>query len=177
MDYQKLQIFLPAFIIAFLGVVTWALITKKIPAALHVVSATSAIKKVRLANLIFSVLLILSLIVIIVYAYAPDYYFLTIPLDSLDKPTINTVGSIILRLSFFWIVMVQFTFVRAASFRNSADSQHRADVILYTDKLMHAGTIVMLLGLAVTLSSVLVISLLACSVIAFDRLLAGLRAV
>jgi hypothetical protein len=106
-----------------------------------------------------------------VYAYFPDYYYVTGPIVWLDIPLVNTIGVLVLKCSLIWIVMAQFNIERSIALINSGVEQASFNKLLnYSQKLILTGFLIMFLGLFITISSVVAILIFLAAVVLFDRL-------
>jgi hypothetical protein len=172
MDYKTLQIFLPAFMIVFFGVVSlWSHLRKRKRVRFSKDYQNRITPEVKLVDTFFKVLLLLSIAVALVYAYFPDYYYVTGPIVWLDIPLVNTIGVLVLKCSLIWIVMAQFNIERSIALINSGVEQASFNKLLnYSQKLILTGFLIMFLGLFITISSVVAILIFLAAVVLFDRL-------
>lgn len=105
-------------------------------------------------NHFFQVLLGLSAVIVGLYAFMPEWYLLLIPIDSLDKPYINDLGGFILRIALFWLVSAMIhTYLLFQNIKNKA-SQKPVEIYAYAQKIVLVSIALLLVGLAVTISSV-----------------------
>lgn len=178
MDYKTLQIFLPAFMVVFFGIVSlWSHFRKRKPIRLNQDYKNRITREVRLVDGFFKILLLLSIVVALVYAYFPEYYYVTGPIAWLDIPLVNTIGVLILKCSLIWIVMAQFNIERSIALINSGVEQASFNKLLnYSQKLILTGFLIMFLGLFITISSVVAILIFLAAVVLFDRLQKVLQA-
>lgn len=178
MDYKTLQIFLPAFMVVFFGIVSlWSHFRKRKPIRLNQGYKNRITPEVRLVDVFFKILLLLSIVVALVYAYFPEYYYVTGPIAWLDIPLVNTIGVLILKCSLIWIVMAQFNIERSIALINSGVEQASFNKLLnYSQKLILTGFLIMFLGLFITISSVVAILIFLAAVVLFDRLQKVLQA-
>jgi hypothetical protein len=157
-DRQVLEIFLPGFFLMFIGFAwIWSFIRSR--RTVRVVKLENRISAhFRKMKAGFTALMALSMCVVLVYCYLPEYYSLTAPIDLLDRPDVNVVGILVLKLSLIWIVTAQLSIDRTiykinAGIRDWSYSR----LIQYSERLLLAGLTVMFVGLFVTISSVLTI--------------------
>lgn len=172
MDYNSLQIFLPAFMIVFLGTVTiWSRLRKRKTIRLSYALKSAITTEIKLVDLTFKMLLLFGVTVAVVYAYFPEYYYITGPIAWLDIPIVNTIGVLILKCSLIWVVMAQFNIERSIALANSGvDEVKHARLINYSQKLILTGFLIMFLGLFITISSVLAVIIFLAALILFERL-------
>jgi hypothetical protein len=171
MNYNILQIFLPAFMIVFLVIITaWSYVRKN-----KSVQLTSSHKRIitpelKLVDVFFKILLLFCITLSIVYAYFPEYYYLAGPIEWLDIPVVNTIGVIVLKISLVWIVMAQFNIERTIALINSGVEQVSFNKLLsYSQKLILTGMLLMFFGLCITISSVVAIFICIVATLLFDR--------
>jgi hypothetical protein len=171
MTYQTLQIFLPAFMLVFIGTVcVWAYFRKRKSVQLTSSQRKSISMELRLLDLFFKVLLVLSAILAVVYAYFPEYYYVAGPIELLDSPVVNTVGVLVLKCSLVWIVMAQFNIERTISLLNSGVVQASFSKLLHhSQKLILTGILIMFFGLFITISSILTAMILISAILLFER--------
>lgn len=106
------------------------------------------------------------------YAYFPEYYRITGPIDILDHPVINTIGVLVLKLSLFWMILAQFNIERTIALINSGIDQMTYDKLLsYSAKLILSGMLIMFFGFFITIFSVMAISICIIASVLFSRLL------
>jgi hypothetical protein len=172
MDYNMLQIILPAFMFVFLGTVSvWSHIRKN-----KTVQLTPAHRKIiktelRLVDIFFKVLLLLSAALAVVYAYFPEYYYLAGPIDWLDIPVVNITGVLVLKSSLVWIVMAQFNVEKTIALFNSGVEQGSFYKLLsYSQKLILTGMLMMFFGLFITISSIVAIFICITATLLFERI-------
>jgi hypothetical protein len=171
MDYHAIKIFLPAFMIVFFGTIAlWAYVRKN-----KSIKFSTSLKKqikpeLKLVDLFFKILLIISIALAVVYAYFPQYYYLAGPIAWLDNPVINFIGILVLKTSLVWIVMAQFNIERSIALLNSGFEQGNfSELLNYSQKLILTGVLIMFLGLFITISSVVAILICISAALLFDR--------
>ncbi|MBX2963705.1 MAG: hypothetical protein KF687_14425 [Cyclobacteriaceae bacterium] len=172
MNRETLEIFLPAFMIVFFGLISfWTKFRKRPKVELHV-SKTEVYKKVHLIDTVFKIMLISSILIVFIYTYFPDYYIIFAPIDFLDHPIINTIGVLILKVSLAWLVIAQLTIDKSAfMIKTGIEVWNHNRLILYSEKLLLSGMLVMFFGFFVTISSIGSILICIIGLLLFDRLL------
>ncbi|QMU27105.1 hypothetical protein [Adhaeribacter radiodurans] len=149
MTRSKLEVFLPLLMLFFLVVfLIWNLSFQQ---RLLKGKKTYSPPLTRI-NQSFQILLGLAALIVGLYAFLPEFYILLIPLDSLDKPLINNVGGFILRVAIFWLLssMLHTSFL----FQKLPDKQKiTLEVYVYAQKTVLISVVLLLVGLAVTISS------------------------
>lgn len=172
MDRNSLEIFLPAFVIVFFGIVAfWAQVRRR--KSVRVVSNENGIVLwVRRIDNFFKLMLIGSVVVVFLYSYLPEQYNMLGPIDPLDHPVVNTIGVLVLKLSLIWIVMAQLNIDKSVFMINQGiyEWSHRK-LILYSQKLLLSGMVLMFAGLCITISSIGTIVISLVSLILFERLM------
>jgi hypothetical protein len=172
MDYNSLQIFLPAFMAVFFGIISvWAHIRKNKKINTTPVKSAAMSKKVKIVDILFQLLLLMSITIAMLYAYFPEYYRFTGPIDLLDHPVINTIGVLVLKISLFWMILAQFNIERTIAMINSGIDQMSYNKLLsYSEKLILSGMLIMFFGFFITISSIVAILICIAASILFDRL-------
>ncbi|HYG04260.1 MAG TPA: hypothetical protein VD927_17555 [Chryseosolibacter sp.] len=171
MDYGVLHIFLPAFMLVFLGTISvWSHVRKNKKINVGEWTASAMKTELKLVDLFFKVLLVLSIGLSVLYAYFPEYYYIAGPIEWLDVPVINTVGVLVLKTSLVWIVMAQFNIEKTIAMFNSGVSKGSLPKLFtYSRKLILTGMLIMFFGLFITISSVLAIMICIIATWLFDR--------
>jgi hypothetical protein len=95
----------------------------------------------------------LAALIVGLYSFFPEYYFLLIPIDSLDKPLINDIGGGILRVAFFWL-LASMLHTSVLFQKNQVKQKKPLEVYVYAQKIVLVSVALLLVGLAVTISSV-----------------------
>lgn len=172
MDRNSLEIFLPAFAIVFFAIVAlWAWVRRR--KFVRVVSHENGIAlRVRRIDGLFKLMLIGSVVIVFLYSYLPEQYNMLAPIEPLDHPVINTIGVLMLKLSLIWIVMAQLNIDKSVFMINQGiyEWSHRK-LILYSQKLLLSGMVMMFVGLCITISSIGTIIICLVSLILFERLM------
>lgn len=167
-----LQIFLPAFMIVFLGTISaWSHVRRNKSVQLSSFHRKIFKTELKLVDLFFKVLLFISVALAVVYAYFPDYYYLAGPIDWLDIPIVNAIGVLVLKTSLVWIVMAQFNIERTIALFNSGIERGSLHKLLsYSQKLLLTGMLLMFFGLFITISSIVAIFICVTAALLFERL-------
>jgi hypothetical protein len=149
MNRSNLEVFLPLLLLFFLLVfLFWNISFQQ----RLLKSKKNYLPRLTRINQFFQVMLGLAALIVGLYAFLPKFYILLIPLDSLDKPLINDVGGFIMRIAFFWLIsaMLHTSFL----FRKLPDQQKvKLEVYVYAQKTVLTSVVLLLVGLAVTISS------------------------
>lgn len=155
MDRNTLEIFLPAFMIAF--VVIALLHVRNQPVRIFGIPITIGIAfstRTPANKVVWSILGISALLVFL-YSFFPQVYLYALPIERLDHPVINTLGILILKLSIIWLIIAQVNIDRLRFLIKEGISIFKAShMVLYAQRLYLAGILIMSLGLFVTISSV-----------------------
>ncbi len=126
--------------------------------------------ELRLVDVFFKILLFLSIVLAVVYAYFPEYYYLSGPIDSLDIPVVNFAGVLVLGTSLIWVVMAQFNVEKTIALLNSGVEKNTFGKLLYySQKMILTGMLIMFFGLFIAISSVMAILICVTAVVLFDR--------
>ena len=151
MTSSDIKIFLPVFMLLFMVVfLVWNYTFRK---RIQKKQEYYLMPFTRI-NQFFQVMLVLAAVIVGLYAFFPEYYLLLIPIDSLDRPLINDLGGFILRIAFFWLVSSMIhTYLL---FRNlqKENSKKPVEVYAYAQKIVLVSIALLLVGLAITISSV-----------------------
>jgi hypothetical protein len=158
--------------IVFFGLVCcWAHFRKRQKVRL-LISKTGIYRKVQVIDTVFKIMLISLMLIVFIYTYFPEYYNVFAPIDFLDHPVINTTGVLILKISLAWIVIAQLTIDKSVLRINMGiDEWSYNKLILYSEKLLLSGMLVMFFGFFVTISSVVSVIISLISLVMFERLL------
>jgi hypothetical protein len=172
MDQHTLQIFLPAFMVVFFGTLSlWSHLRKNKSIRLLAADRKKIQPELLLVDAFFKVLLVLAMMIALMYAFFPEYYFVAGPIPLLDNPVVNLIGVLVLTTSLFWMVMAQFNIERTIALINSGVKELRFDQLLsYSQKLLLTGMLIMFIGLFITISSVLAIIICVTAIFLFNRL-------
>lgn len=150
MTRSNLEVFLPLLMLFFLVVfLFWNISFQQ----RLLQSKKTYLPPLTKINQFFQVMLGIAALIVGLYAFLPEFYYLLIPLDSLDKPVINDAGGFILRVAFFWLLssMLHTSFL----FRRITDKQKIAmEVYVNAQKTVLVSVVLLLVGLAVTISSI-----------------------
>lgn len=172
MNHDTLQIFIPAFMVVFFAIISlWSHVRKNKNVQLTSDHRKRISSEVRLVDIFFKVLLLISLLLAVTYAFFPQYYYLAGPIEALDVPLVNTIGVITLKVSLIWIVMAQFNIEKTIALLNSGiEEASFSKLVTYSQKLILTGILIMFFGLFITISSVVAILICACATFLFDRI-------
>ncbi|GGK74180.1 hypothetical protein ACD591_07220 [Rufibacter glacialis] len=105
-------------------------------------------------NHLFLAMLGLAAVIVGVYTFMPEYYLLLVPIDSLDKPLINDLGGLILRVALFWLLSSMIHTYLLFGTISAENPKKSVEVYAYAQKIVLVSIAFMLVGLAVTISSV-----------------------
>lgn len=171
MDHQMLKLFLPAFMVVFIGTLSvWAYIRKKKSIVLDVSVKKKIRPELKLVDIFFKLLLAVSIALSVVFSYFPEYYYLTGPIHWLDNPLINNIGVLTLATSLIWTVMAQFNIERTIALLNSGVEQASFKKLLdYSQKLILTGMLIMFFGLFITISNLIAIFVCITAALLFER--------
>jgi len=168
MNRAAIEMFLPAFMIVFFASVeVWTFLQRR--KKVRILKANSELgRKMRTVENAFRLMYGVLILITIVYAYFPDYYSMFSPIESLDHPMINAAGILILKLSLAWVVVAQLTINRWTYRINTGIdewSYHR--LLLYSEKLILSGMLMMFFGFFITISSLVAIIVCAIGLVYF----------
>jgi hypothetical protein len=155
MDQASLQTFLPAIMLVFIAIIVFWESVRRNKRVKIVQIASVRLSQIKTVDTAFKVMMVVSMAIVVIYSYFPEYYYWTMPIDPLDRPVINTIGVLILKIAMAWIVLAQLNIDRAIFLINSGlDEWSYKRMFVYSRKLVLSGMLVMFLGLFVTISSV-----------------------
>ena len=152
MTRPYIEVFLPVFMLFFLlAFLAWNYIFRNRVRSRKGTYLSSIIR----INQVFLIMLGLAVIIVGLYSFHPDYYnILLLPIDALDKPFINETGGLILRVAFFWLLSSMIhTYLLFKTI--TKENQNKAkEIYIYAQKIVLVSVALLLVGLAVTISSV-----------------------
>ena len=152
MTRPYIEVFLPVFMLFFLlAFLVWNHIFRNRVRSRNKTYLSSIIR----INQVFLIMLGLAVIIVGLYSFHPDYYnILLLPIDALDKPFINETGGLILRVAFFWLLSSMIhTYLLFKTI--TKENQNKAkEIYIYAQKIVFVNVALLLVGLAVTISSV-----------------------
>jgi hypothetical protein len=171
MDRTALEHFLPAFAIIFVCLVSvWAYFRRRKPVRI-VYSNNEEIARLKSIDGTFRVMLSAAVLVVFVYAYFPEQYQLFAPIEFLDHPIINSAGVLILKVSLVWIVLAQLNIDKSVFMINEGcDEWSHKKLLGYSQRLLLAGILVMIIGLFVTISNLVTVLMSLIGIVVFRRL-------
>jgi len=152
MTRSYIEVFLPVLMLFFLlAFLAWYYVFRK-----RIISRKSSyLSSIIRVNQVFLTMLGLAVIIVGLYSFHPEYYnILLLPIDALDKPFINETGGLILRVAFFWLLSSMIhTFLLLQTITKESQNKTK-EVYVYAQKIVLVSVALLLVGLAVTISSV-----------------------
>ncbi|MDO1449861.1 hypothetical protein Q0590_26515 [Rhodocytophaga aerolata] len=125
-----------------------------------------------LVNKLFKLFLALAVLIIFLYCFAPQYYMLLMPIESLNDPLINHTGIFLLFISLVWLLFAQiriqifFRSISQSDKVSATDYQYKW-LYIHSKLMLSAGIALMLIGLFVTISNLFAIYLLLMALVAY----------
>jgi hypothetical protein len=164
---DQIRIFLPVFIVAFLGsAYLWDYFQGK----KSILYKENKEAKRRKIGKIYKMLTVASVLVIFLFSFFPHYYNYLYPINALDRPYINNSGILILKISFIASVMVQINIDLWLSRISEFQFQHIVNFPKFhfiSTKLHYIVMIGMFTGLFITISSLVAASIALLSIITY----------
>lgn len=157
MTFELLKYHLPVFVFLF-AIMSFVWRRVRIKRSLSLIKGDSEIlNKLSLLNRLYSFLFVLVAGVVFLYAFFNEMYnSLAMPFHSLDIVPINNFGVLILNISIIWIISTQMNLdtniFRIASGKLDWDTTQK--IIIYSEKSVLIGFLIMFIGIFVTISSV-----------------------
>ncbi|UXP31139.1 hypothetical protein N6H18_12350 [Reichenbachiella agarivorans] len=159
MTDPSLQMFLLAFMVVTTWMmVFWAQFRKLISIKVEAKNIEEIARYNRLKRisgwywLIFSVFGVMT----VIYAVAPDFYFLFMPLDMFHHPVINTMGLLILKISIVWIVIAQLDIDKELyKYSRNINSLSAMELVNYTERKLLTGMLVLFVGYFITITNLI----------------------
>ncbi|MBU2913502.1 hypothetical protein [Reichenbachiella agariperforans] len=154
---------LQMYLLAFMVVTTWLMVfwsqfRKMISVKLETRNIEDVARYNRLKRIggwywaIFSVFGIMT----VIYAIAPDLYFLFLPLDMFHHPVINTMGLLILKISVVWIVIAQLDIDKELyKYSRNIQSLSAMELVNYTERKLLSGMLVLFVGYFTTITNII----------------------
>jgi len=171
MDRNGLVLFLPAFMVSVVGVLTFWTFFRKSRRVRIVPASGKVLRRVATVKTGYLMLLSLSVALALLYVYLPEYYSWMVPIELLDHPLVNAAGILIMQVSFVWLVVAQLSIDRVLFQINSGlDEWSYQRLTLYSHRLLLSGLLILFIGVFVTISSVGTIAICFAGVALFERL-------
>lgn len=156
MTFEELKYHLPIFILLF-AILSFLWRRVRIKKSLAMIKGDSEIlNKLSLLNRLYTGMFILVAGVVFLYAFYNEMYnWLAVPFHALDIVPINNFGVLILNISLIWIISTQMNLdtsvYRIAS--GKLDWETTQKIIIYSEKSILIGFLIMFVGVFVTISS------------------------
>lgn len=158
MTFNELKYHLPTFLLFFgLASFYWRKMRIK-NALLRLEGNTEFLKSISKVNKWFNGLFVLVCAIVVFYSFFNGAYnFLMLPIEALDKAPVNNFGVTILNVSLIWVIVTQMN-LDLMLFRITSgkiDRETLRKIIVYSEKSILLGFLIMLIGIFVTISSVI----------------------
>lgn len=147
-----LQIYLPAFLIAFLFLIFgWKIFTWifRIIRRLHSGELSPRVpSRIPQFDVFYKLVMGFFVFMIASYSFFPKWYQFFVPLPDFDHPVINGIGLFLLKLSVVIIVIAQIVLGS-----QSSEGKERGGEIIVQEKIFHAGAVIMFVGSVTTITN------------------------
>lgn len=172
MNTEILRIYLPAFMMVFLIVVyAWSHFRRGQLSVTRQRIDGRISDEIKIVNGNFRILFVAALALSALYAFLPQHYHFTGPIELMDQPVINVMGLLILNASLVWIVVAQFNVEKTVGMLLSGlELDQKQKLVDNSQRLMLTGMFIMFLGLFITISSAASILICLVAVTQFARL-------
>lgn len=171
MTYDQLKYHLPVFLVFFsLIVFYWSrLRTKKASLSISLPQHT-LVKRIKKVNSFFYIIYLVVCAKVVIYVFFPAFYSkISLPFVVLDVPPVNTAGVMIMNLSLVWVIVVQMN-LDMLLFRLISGKMEPAmmqKMMIYSEKSMLLGFLIMLIGLFVTVSNLATLVLAVAGIVVY----------
>lgn len=166
-----LQIYLPTFMLVFVGLTFfWGWLRKAISLKEYAQATTiTQYNRLKRIDAIFRFIFAVFGLMTIIYSTLPELYYIFIPFDIFHHPIINGLGLLILKVAVAWIVAAQIQ-IDKELYKYSRDmSDLKAmELLYYSETILLKGMLIMFIGMFVTITNLVGILL---GVLAFCYLL------
>lgn len=166
-----LQMYLPAFmLIATILIVFWkqfrkfSVVTESLP-NIEKITEYNRLKRIGgVFWIVFSAFIIMT----IIYAVLPDFYFIFLPLDEFHHPMINSMGLLIMKLALVWILIAQIHIDKELyKYSRSLESLSAMELVRYSEKMLSTGMLVLFVGFFTTITNIIGLILVVSSLLIY----------
>ncbi len=158
MEKEVLQMFLPSFLLVFIGITFfWKWFRKIIRVKEYTdIERTTNYNRLKRINFLFIVLFVVFAIMTFIYCVLPSHYYIFIPLDKFDHPVINSVGVLLLKVALIWMIVAQL-YIDKELYKYSRDSGNLSlmELVYFSEKMFLGGLTVMFVGMFITITNVI----------------------
>ncbi|MCE3226067.1 MAG: rane protein [Bacteroidetes bacterium] len=157
MNDHSLQTYLPAFLVAFVLITfLWKWMRRFFRMKEYDdIENKVSYQRFKRIDTIFKIIFFLFCLMIIVYVFVPEFYSIFIPIESCDHPFINSIGLLILKAAFVWIVVAQVSIDKELyKYSRDINSLKAMELVYYSEQMLLGGLAVMFVGMFVTLTNV-----------------------
>ncbi len=168
---------LQMYLLAFMLVTTWLMVfwkqfRKLFNTKLEPTKINDLVKYNRLKRInswywaIFSAFGVMT----IIYSFAPEFYFLFLPLDMFHHPVINTIGLLILKISVVWIVVAQLNIDKELyKYSRNIESLPAMELVSYSEHMLLSGMLILFVGYFTTITNIMGLLLVITSLIIYVK--------
>lgn len=163
MYQDSLRLFLPSFMLTFLGIIfIWEIVRKSKNSSQKIIfNDNRLLKKISHIDFLYKLFLIFLSIAGISFAYLPEYYNFLLPIEPLDHPLINGIGILMLKISMIWIIIAQvFIDKELFKLKEKITDINTTKLFFYSQRALMSGLLLLFISFFVTISSV--VSILIC---------------
>lgn len=106
-------------------------------------------------NILYAQIFFIFFLMVLVYSFFPNYYFLFIPIDFLDHPIINSFGLIVLKIALVLMVIAQINLDKETfKYAKQIEDSKSPELILYSEMLLIGALCLMFIGFIITITNV-----------------------
>jgi hypothetical protein len=160
MPDKTLQIYLPSFLFAFLLITFfWKWIRHLLKMnTFPNIEETTNYKRVKRVDIAYRIIFMVFAIMIMIYTFYPNLYFIFIPLEPFDHPIINSFGLLVLKIAFILVVTAQ-VHIDKELYKYSRDISNlkAMELVHYSERIMLGGLALMFVGIFVTITNIIAI--------------------
>jgi hypothetical protein len=160
MYQDSLRLFLPSFMITFLGIIfIWEFVRKRKNSSHKVQFDDNRIlKKITQIGFLYKLILVFLSVAGISFAYLPEYYRFLLPIEPLDHPIINGIGILMLKISMIWIIIAQVLIDKELfKLKEKITDINTTKLFFYSQRALMSGLLLLFISFSVTISSVIAI--------------------
>jgi len=159
MTDPTLQIYIPAYmILAALLIILWQQFRKVRRVSEKSVDIGKRIEYNRLkrGSIYFWLTFFVFGVMTIVYSFAPEFYYVFLPLDMFHHQLINITGLLIMKIAIVWIVIAQILIDKELyKYSRNIESLSAKELVRYSHRMLLTGVLVLFVGFFVTITNII----------------------
>lgn len=128
-------------------------------------------ERIKKGSLYFWIIFYVFGIMTIIYSIIPELYYIFLPLDMFHKPLVNAFGLLIMKIAIAWIIVAQMNINKELNkFSKKNGSLSPIEIILYSERMLLAGILVLLIGFSTTITNIIGMVLVASAITIYFNL-------